>query len=77
MISTGVVVVSVGCFLFGFITGLIVRDAAGSDNVVRRWIELRHEFRLKVLAQRERWLEVDAARPRPGEYRTETRETPR
>lgn len=77
MISTGVVVVSVGCFLFGFITGLIVRDAAGSDNVVRRWIELRHEFRLRVLAQRERWLEVDAARPRPGEYRVETRETAR
>lgn len=67
MIEAGVVIACVSCFGFGFLFGVLIRDAAGADNVVRRWIELRHEFRLKVLAQRERWLEVDAARPRDKE----------
>lgn len=73
MISSGVVTACVFVFVVGFTVGCFVWGCAG-DGAVRRWIELRHEFRLKVLAQRERWLEVDAARPRD---RVETRETPR
>lgn len=69
MISEGAVIASASCFVIGVVIGAFVRDAAGDNGAVKRWIELRHEFRLKVLAQRERWLEVDAARPRAGETR--------
>lgn len=69
MIEASVVAFSVGLFVVGVFIGVLVRDVAGSEGAVKRWIELRHEFRMKALAQRERWLEVDPARPRPGETR--------
>lgn len=76
MISVDALTASVTCFVIGFFFGALV-FMFGNDTV-KRWVELRHEFRLKVLAsrdrERERWLEVDAARPRPGDYRVETRE---
>lgn len=75
MVSADAVVACITFFLIGLFAGAAAHMAA--DGTVKRWLELRHELRMKVLAQRERWLEADATRPRAGEYRTETRETPR
>lgn len=61
MISGGVVFASVLIFVVGFFAGVLVHMAG--DGTTRRWLELRHELRLKVLEQRERWLDKEAGKP--------------
>ncbi len=60
----------VGLFFGAIGGGAFVPMAEGA---VKRWIETRHEYRMRLLSHRERWLEVDAARPRAGEWRSETK----
>ncbi len=43
------------------------------SNFFVEWLRTRHEYRMRLLAHRERWFEVDSARPRPGEWRQETK----
>ena len=55
MIPAGVVGVSVVIFVVGFFAGVLVHMAA--DGTAKRWLELRHDFRMKALEQRARWLD--------------------
>ena len=55
MISEGVALAVVFAFVCGVGVGLIVHMAA--DGTVKRWLELRHDFRMKALEQRARWLD--------------------
>lgn len=43
------------------------------SNLLTEWVRTRHEYRMRLLAHRERWIDVEAARPRPGEWRMESK----
>lgn len=43
------------------------------SNLLTEWIRTRHEYRMRLLAHRERWFEIEAAQPRPGEWRMESK----
>lgn len=47
--------------------------AAFGGDVFALWLKQRHELKMREFEERKRWFEVEAARPRPGEYRVETR----
>lgn len=55
MISAGTVVAVFVAFAGGALVGAVVHMAA--DGTTKRWLELRHDFRMKALEQRARWLD--------------------
>lgn len=61
--------------LLAFFAGAACGTAFGGD-VFALWLKQRHELKMREFEERRRWLEVEATRPRPGEYRVETRGEP-
>ena len=55
MIPDVVVVAVFIAFVCGTMVGAVTNMAA--DGTVKRWLELRHDFRMKALEQRARWLD--------------------
>lgn len=58
--------------VIGFVVGIVAAMLA--EGTVKEWLRTRHEYRMRLLAHREKWIEVDATRLRPGDYRYETKE---